>query len=115
MVALEVPPPDHEEGNPPQLAPTSTKQKPRAKARVFLLGHSQGNGQSSHRAESRKMLGMPAFVMNPHPFTQRIADLLEHGEVECDLIVFATGFDAGRGGLIDMNITGRDGLSLSQL
>ena len=26
---------------------------------------------------------MPAFVMNPHPFTQRIADLLEHGEVEC--------------------------------
>src|SRR3546814_406637 len=38
----------------------------------------------------------------------------EDGEVECDLIVFATGFDAGRGGLIDMNITGRDGLSLSQ-
>lgn len=38
----------------------------------------------------------------------------EDGEVECDLIVFATGFDAGRGGLIDMNITGREGLSLSQ-
>lgn len=36
-------------------------------------------------------------------------------EVECDLIVFATGFDAGRGGLIDMNITGRDGLLLSQI
>src|SRR3546814_10416624 len=34
--------------------------------------------------------------------------------VLCDLIVFATGFDAGRGGLIDMNITGRGGLSLSQ-
>ena len=36
------------------------------------------------------------------------------GEVECDLIVFATGFDAGRGGLSDMNITGANGLSLSQ-
>src|SRR3546814_15357750 len=44
-----------------------------------------------------------------HSFpTRRSSDL------ECDLIVFATGFDAGRGGLIDMNITGRDGLSLSQ-
>lgn len=36
------------------------------------------------------------------------------GEMECDLIVFATGFDAGRGGLSDMNITGANGLSLSQ-
>ena len=36
------------------------------------------------------------------------------GEIECDLIVFATGFDAGRGGLIDMNITGRGGLGLAQ-
>ena len=34
-------------------------------------------------------------------------------EVECDLIVLATGFDAGRGGLIDMYIAGRDGLPLS--
>ena len=33
--------------------------------------------------------------------------------MECDLIVFATGFDAGRGGLIDMNITGTNSLSLS--
>ena len=36
------------------------------------------------------------------------------GEVECDLIVFATGFDAGRGGLIDMNIAGRSGLTLGE-
>lgn len=39
---------------------------------------------------------------------------MEDGEVECDLIIFATGFDAGRGGLIDMNITGREGLPLWQ-
>jgi cation diffusion facilitator CzcD-associated flavoprotein CzcO len=50
----------------------------------------------------------PITRVEPHAITT------EHGEVECDLIVFATGFDAGRGGLIDMNITGRDGLSLSQ-
>ena len=50
----------------------------------------------------------PITRVGPHAITT--AD----GEVECDLIVFATGFDAGRGGLIDMNITGRDGLSLSQ-
>lgn len=36
------------------------------------------------------------------------------GEVECDLIVYATGFDAGRGGMVDMNITGTNGLSVSQ-
>ena len=41
------------------------------------------------------------------------AIMTEDGEIECDLIVFATGFDAGRGGLIDMNITGRDDQSLS--
>jgi cation diffusion facilitator CzcD-associated flavoprotein CzcO len=35
-------------------------------------------------------------------------------EMECDVLIFATGFDAGRGGLIDMNITGANGLSLSQ-
>jgi len=34
--------------------------------------------------------------------------------VECDLIVYATGFDAGRGGMVDMNITGTNGLSVSQ-
>src|SRR3546814_6653570 len=39
---------------------------------------------------------------------------MEDGEVECDLIILATGFDAGRGGLIDMNITGREGLPLWQ-
>src|SRR3546814_14770787 len=50
----------------------------------------------------------PITRVGPHAITT--AD----GEVECDLIVFATGFDAGRGGLIDMNITGRGGLSLSQ-
>ncbi len=50
----------------------------------------------------------PITRVGPHAITT------EDGEVECDLIVFATGFDAGRGGLIDMNITGRDGLSLSQ-
>ncbi len=36
------------------------------------------------------------------------------GEVECDLIVYATGFDAGRGGMVDMNITGTNDLSVSQ-
>ena len=36
------------------------------------------------------------------------------GEVECDLIVYATGFDAGRGGMVDMNIIGTNGLSVSQ-
>ena len=36
------------------------------------------------------------------------------GMIPCDLIVFATGFDAGRGGLIDMNITGRGGLALAE-
>ena len=50
----------------------------------------------------------PITRVGPHAITT------EDGEVECDLIVFATGFDAGRGGLIDMNITGGDGLSLSQ-
>ena len=38
----------------------------------------------------------------------------QDGEVECDLIVFATGFDAGRGGLIDMNIAGTGGRGLSR-
>lgn len=51
---------------------------------------------------------------NPITRVEPHAIATEDGEVECDLIVFATGFDAGRGGLIDMNITGRDGLSLSQ-
>src|SRR3546814_8257096 len=37
----------------------------------------------------------PITRVGPHALTT--AD----GEVECDLIVFATGFDAGRGGLID--------------
>lgn len=50
----------------------------------------------------------PITRVGPHAITT------EDGEVECDLIVFATGFDAGRGGLIDMNITGRGGQSLSQ-
>ncbi len=35
------------------------------------------------------------------------------GLVECDLIVFATGFDAGRGGLMQIDIRGRDGRSLA--
>ena len=49
------------------------------------------------------------------PIIRISADRIEtqDGAFDCDLIVFATGFDAGRGGLIDMNITGRDGLSLS--
>src|SRR3546814_20583322 len=38
----------------------------------------------------------PITRVGPHAITT--AD----GEVECDLIVFATGFDAGRGGLIDI-------------
>lgn len=36
------------------------------------------------------------------------------GVVECDLIVFATGFDAGRGGLMQIDIRGRDGRSLAE-
>jgi len=50
------------------------------------------------------------------PITRIKANTIETegGEVECDLIVFATGFDAGRGGLIDMNVTGRGGLGLAQ-
>jgi len=35
------------------------------------------------------------------------------GLIECDLIVFATGFDAGRGGLTQIGIRGRDGRSLA--
>src|SRR3546814_14601861 len=38
----------------------------------------------------------------------------EDGEVECDLIVFAHGFDAGRGGLIDRTNTGREDRSRAQ-
>lgn len=33
--------------------------------------------------------------------------------IECELIVFATGFDAGRGGLTQIEIRGRDGRSLT--
>lgn len=36
------------------------------------------------------------------------------GLVACDIIVFATGFDAGSGGLIDMDIRGLQGLSLGE-
>lgn len=39
--------------------------------------------------------------------------LTAQGLVECDLIVFATGFDAGRGGLMQIDIRGRDGRSLA--
>ncbi|KPF73334.1 MAG: flavin-containing monooxygenase [Blastomonas fulva] len=35
------------------------------------------------------------------------------GLIECELIVFATGFDAGRGGLTQIEIRGRDGRSLT--
>ena len=50
------------------------------------------------------------------PITQIKPHAIEtaDGEVECDLIVYATGFDAGRGGMVDMNITGTNGLSVSQ-
>ena len=50
------------------------------------------------------------------PITNITPEGIETGGAayDCDLIVFATGFDAGRGGLIDMNITGRDGLGLPQ-
>ena len=50
----------------------------------------------------------PIIRVKPHAI--ETAD----GEVECDLIVYATGFDAGRGGMVDMNITGTNGLSVSQ-
>lgn len=49
----------------------------------------------------------PIIRIGPHAITTK------DGEMECDLIVFATGFDAGRGGLIDMNIRGTNSLSLS--
>ena len=49
----------------------------------------------------------PIIRVKPHAIET------DDGEMECDLIVFATGFDAGRGGLIDMNITGTNSLSLS--
>lgn len=50
------------------------------------------------------------------PITRITADGIETegSAFECDLIVFATGFDAGRGGLIDMNISGRGGIGLAQ-
>jgi len=50
------------------------------------------------------------------PIVRISADRIEtqDGAFDCDLIVFATGFDAGRGGLIDMNITGLGGLGLAQ-
>ena len=50
------------------------------------------------------------------PITGITADGIETeaDTFDCDLIIFATGFDAGRGGLIDMNITGRGGLDLRQ-
>lgn len=50
----------------------------------------------------------PILTVKPHAIETA------HGEMECDLIVFATGFDAGRGGLSDMNITGANGLSVTQ-
>lgn len=50
----------------------------------------------------------PIIRITPHAIET------EDGAVACDLIVFATGFDAGRGGLIDMNIAGKKGLPLSQ-
>ncbi len=40
--------------------------------------------------------------------------LTADGLVECDLIVFATGFDAGRGGLMQIDIRGREGCSLAE-
>lgn len=36
------------------------------------------------------------------------------GLIECDIIVFATGFDAGSGGLIDMNLRGTEGFDLGE-
>lgn len=39
--------------------------------------------------------------------------LTAQGLVECDLIVFATGFDAGSGGLMQIEIRGRDDRSLA--
>jgi len=36
------------------------------------------------------------------------------GVIECDLIVFATGFDAGRGGLMQIEIVGRDDMKLAE-
>lgn len=39
--------------------------------------------------------------------------LTAQGLIECDLIVFATGFDAGSGGLTQMEIRGRDDRSLA--
>lgn len=37
------------------------------------------------------------------------------GVIECDLMVFATGFDAGRGGLMQIDIRGQDGRSLADV
>jgi cation diffusion facilitator CzcD-associated flavoprotein CzcO len=37
------------------------------------------------------------------------------GLIDCDLIVFATGFDAGSGGLLQIDIRGRDGRSLGEV
>src|SRR3546814_9992092 len=34
--------------------------------------------------------------------------------IECDIIVFATGFDAGSGGLIDMKLRGTEGFDLGE-
>ncbi|MBZ6377118.1 cyclopentanone 1,2-monooxygenase [Pacificimonas flava] len=50
------------------------------------------------------------------PIERIVADGIETADekIACDLLVFATGFDAGRGGLIDMNISGRGGLSLAK-
>jgi cation diffusion facilitator CzcD-associated flavoprotein CzcO len=49
------------------------------------------------------------------PVQRIIAEGIEtaDGLIECDLIVFATGFDAGRGGLMQIDIRGRNDLRLA--
>lgn len=51
-----------------------------------------------------------------NPITEITADGIrtEDAEYPLDIIVFATGFDAMTGTLLNLNITGRDGVSLSE-